>query len=331
MASGRKPSPHNRLTDAEFREWVQETKDRHNISDVISRVTTLKPAGRERRGLCFVHKEKSGSLFVNDELGVFMCHGCGEGGDIIRAVMLIENCDFGGAMRWLGAADLPKADPAKRVQAIQRDTADRAARMDVARQIWMQSVPLAGTPGEAYLRTRGVTQWPSTLRFTHTWWWCDHATGETSPDLPAIVGMVQNVDGFGGIQRIFLKPDGSGKAAIAGGKAKLSLGAIRGGALMLGPPSPEIYVCEGPEDGLSLAQERPGISVWVSLGTANMPQIRYPAETRKIIICAQNDAAGDRATEAAAAALVEQGYMVDVRRPLPQFKDWNDQLMGKPR
>lgn len=316
------------LSDADFHDMVREVKDRHNLSDIIGRKTILKRSGREMVGLCFVHEEKTPSLYVNDQLGVFLCRGCSASGDLIKAIMLLEGVDFMGALRWAGAAELPQVDPAKRIKALERDEADRALRHDDAVQIWKQSVPIAGTLGEVYLASRGITRWPPSVRFTHTWWWCNYETGEVSPELPALVGMVQREDGFSGIQRIFLRHDGTGKAALGRGKAKLSLGGVRGGALRLGPVAPTIYVCEGPEDGLSLAQELPGISVWVALGTANMPQIRYPDTVRKVVICAQNDKAGDRATDAAAEALADQGYMVDVRRPRPEFKDWNDQLRG---
>ena len=320
-----------RLTETEFRDRIREVKDRHNLSDVIGRVTKLKPSGREKVGLCFMHEERTPSLYVNDAQGVYLCRGCGASGDLISAAMFIEKTDFVGAMAWLGASDLPRADPEKRIKAAIRDDADRALRADDAAQIWKQTVALEGTPGEVYLASRGITTWPSSLRFTRTWWWCDYATGETSPDLPAVIGMVEREDGFSGIQRIFLKSDGTGKAAVGRGKAKLSLGGVRGGALRLGPAARTVLICEGPEDGLSLRQERPGSSVWVALGTANMSKIKYPEIVSKIVICAQNDAAGERATHEAARELMDQGYLVDVRLPRPEFKDWNDQLIGRPR
>lgn len=320
-----------RASEDNLRDRVREVKERHNLSDVIGRVTTLKRAGREMRGLCFVHHEKTPSLYVNDQLGVYLCRGCSASGDLISAVMEIEKTDFAGAMRWLGATELPRADPSKRIKAIERDDADRALRAEDAAQIWKQSVPLSGTPGEIYLASRCITKWPSSIKFTRTWWWCNYETGEISPELPAVVGMVQREDGFSGIQRIFLRHDGAGKAALGGGKAKLSLGGVRGGALRLGPAASTVLITEGPEDGLSIAQELPGSSVWVALGTANMPLIRYPETVRKIVICAQNDAAGERSTDTAAEALADQGYMVDVRRPRPEFKDWNDQLCAMKR
>ncbi|MHA0333689.1 CHC2 zinc finger domain-containing protein [Sphingomonas aquatilis] len=319
------------MSDDQFRDMVREAKESYDIVDVIGRKTRLKKSGREHVGLCIEHDEKTPSLNVNQTLQVYFCRGCGATGDIIRAWQVIEGCSFIEAVRGLLGGTLPKIDPAQRVQAVVRDEAERSQRIEEAVHIWKQTTALAGTAGETYLRGRGINDWPHTLRFANTWWWCNHETGETSPDLPAVIGLVQRHDGDSGIQRIFLRPDGSGKAAIAGGKAKLSLGGIVGGALRLGPAAPEILLCEGPEDGLSLRQELRGASVWVALGTANMPKIRFPDTTRRIVICAQNDAAGDRATDIAADALLEQGYMVDVRHPAEQFKDWNDQLVAVQR
>jgi len=310
------------------RALINEIKQRHRISDVIGTKTKLKRAGREMVGLCFVHQEKTGSLSVNDDLGVYLCRGCGTTGDLFSAYMEIHGCDFGTALRELGSGILPSVDPSRRIKAIARDEAERDQRTDTAADVWKASTALSGTIGETYLNTRGIRSWHHTIRFARTWTWCDHETGETSADFPAVIGYVTDGAGeFTGIQRIFLRPDGTGKAAMK--RPKLSLGRVRGGALRLGPPAPEILICEGPEDGLSLAQELPGSSVWVSLGTSNMAAIRYPEIVSKIVICAQNDAAAERATIAAATSLMEQGYLVDVRCPDPRFKDWNDQMMGR--
>ncbi|MEO7470143.1 MAG: CHC2 zinc finger domain-containing protein [Sphingobium limneticum] len=324
------PARRSPEVEAAWRRENDELRDRFSLSTIISRKTALKRAGRELVGLCFMHQEKTPSLYVNDQLGLYLCRGCGASGDIFRAVMEIEGLSFIEARRWLGASDLPKADPAARIQARARDDAERAARIDDAHEVWASTVPLAGTPGAAYLESRGITVWRESIRFGRTWAWRDHETGETGPSMPALIGAV--VDGAGlltGLQRIFLLPDGSGKARMD--RPKLSLGAVRGGALRLGPPAPEILICEGPEDGLTLAQERPRSSVWVALGTSNMPAIRYPDIVRRIVICSQNDRAGEAATSAAASALLDQGYLVDVAYPAPAYKDWNDQLRGRAR
>lgn len=316
------------MPDQEFRDMIRDAKDSHDIVEIIGQITTLRRVGHEYVGLCFLHDEQTGSLSVNQNKQVYLCRGCGKAGDIIRAVQHIQNCDWISAVRHLLNDNVPRPDPAKRIQAIIREETDRAQRIADAIEVWKSTIPIEGTLGEVYLHSRGITSWPKSIRFAKTWWWCDPTTGETSADLPAVIGMVQNEDGFSGIQRIFLRPDGTGKALKGPAKAKMSLGKVRGGALRLGPPAHTIYLTEGPEDGLSLRQEMPHASVWVALGTSNMSAIRYPAEVAKIVICAQNDGPAETATVAAAAALIEQGYMVEVRRPSSQFKDWNDQIRG---
>ena len=57
-----------------------------------------------------------------------------------------------------------------------------------------------------------------------------------------------------------------------------------------------------------------------------MAAIDYPDVVTSVVICSQNDPAGERATVQAAAALLERGYLVSVRHPDRRFKDWNDQL-----
>ena len=310
--------------EAEFRRAIDEAKQLHKVSDVLGRKTALKRAGRELRGLCIVHEEKTPSLYVNDTLGVFICRGCGWSGDIIDAVMKVEGLAFREVIPWLGVADLPRADPAQRVQAAARDDAARASFIKAAQAVWASASPAAGTLAEAYLRSRGIVSWPDTIRFARTWAWMDSDTGETGPDLPALIGAVTDASGVTGVQRIFLAPDGTGKAHMR--RAKLSLGRVRGGALKLGPAAPTVMICEGPEDGLSLRQELPNASVWVALGTSNMAAIDYPDVVTSVVICSQNDPAGERATVQAAAALLERGYLVSVRHPDRRFKDWNDQL-----
>jgi hypothetical protein len=72
------------------------------IIDVIQQYITLRRVGRELAGLCPFHAEKRPSFFVNEEKGVFFCHACGIGGDIITFVEKIEGVDFKTAARRLG-------------------------------------------------------------------------------------------------------------------------------------------------------------------------------------------------------------------------------------
>jgi DNA primase len=53
------------------------------------------PAGRsEVVGLCPLHEETRPSFYVNTRKDVFYCHGCGQGGDLIRFVQLSRHLSF---------------------------------------------------------------------------------------------------------------------------------------------------------------------------------------------------------------------------------------------
>jgi DNA primase len=51
-------------------------------------------AGQEFLGLCPLHRETRPSFYVNARKGLFYCHGCGRGGDLIRFVELAEQLPF---------------------------------------------------------------------------------------------------------------------------------------------------------------------------------------------------------------------------------------------
>jgi DNA primase len=56
---------------------------------------TGRPAGRfELVGLCPLHEEIQPSFYVNTRKNVFYCHGCGQGGDLIRFVQLSCHLSF---------------------------------------------------------------------------------------------------------------------------------------------------------------------------------------------------------------------------------------------
>jgi DNA primase len=60
------------------------------------------PAGRsEFVGLCPLHKESRPSFYVNTRKDVFYCHGCGQGGDLIRFVQLSRQASFRQSLAYL--------------------------------------------------------------------------------------------------------------------------------------------------------------------------------------------------------------------------------------
>lgn len=86
------------------KEFIQEIHDRLSIEDVISSYISLKKAGKNLKGLCPFHNEKTPSFTVYPETESFYCFGCGAAGDVIVFLMRIENLDYIDAVK--AAADL---------------------------------------------------------------------------------------------------------------------------------------------------------------------------------------------------------------------------------
>jgi DNA primase len=57
---------------------------------------TARPAARREEfvGLCPLHRDTRPSFYVNARKNLFYCHGCGQGGDLIRFVELSEHLPF---------------------------------------------------------------------------------------------------------------------------------------------------------------------------------------------------------------------------------------------
>lgn len=336
MSSGRGAQAGNRLPDHEFQRIVQEARERHSLSDIVQRHTTLKKRGsRELVGLCPFHSEKSPSFEVNDLKGTYHCHGCGAGGDAITFLVKLEGMTFRQAVQTLSGDEFPVISEEERVRRKAEDARVTAERLELGRSIWHRAIPAANTPAEVYARSRGITvALPPTIRFVMTPRWRDLETGEVGPDVPAMCCALQDVTGkVVGVQCVFLqdggrrkferiRPDGS-KA-----KAKLTFGLIVGSALRLGPVAEHIVACPGPENGLSLLQMLPGRSIWVAVGDALLPQLQYPPEVQSVCLAGDNDASGRASIARSRELVLTRGIKVNDTFPNERFKDWNDQLRG---
>ncbi|HKL75850.1 MAG TPA: DNA primase [Halanaerobiales bacterium] len=75
-------------------EFKEEVKDRVDIVDVISDYVKLKKSGKNYKGLCPFHQEKTPSFTVNPANQFYHCFGCGAGGDVFSFLMEIEHITF---------------------------------------------------------------------------------------------------------------------------------------------------------------------------------------------------------------------------------------------
>ena len=80
---------------------IHEIRNRADIISLISRHVELKQAGRNWKGLCPFHNEKTPSFNVSPDRQVFHCFGCGQGGDAFKFLMLYENMSFMEAVTYL--------------------------------------------------------------------------------------------------------------------------------------------------------------------------------------------------------------------------------------
>ena len=82
---------------------IREIRDRADIVGLIGRYVELKPAGRNHKGRCPFHDEKTPSFNVSPDRGIFHCFGCQAGGDVLSFLMKHENLTFPEAARQVAA------------------------------------------------------------------------------------------------------------------------------------------------------------------------------------------------------------------------------------
>jgi DNA primase len=82
-----------------MRNIAESIRHSADIVRVISEYVSLKGAGKNLKGLCPFHSEKTPSFSVHAEKQIFHCFGCGAGGDVFKFVMLAEQVTFPESLR----------------------------------------------------------------------------------------------------------------------------------------------------------------------------------------------------------------------------------------
>lgn len=207
---------------------------------------------------------------------------------------------------------------ARRMMEAQAEAVKRSA---MARRVWDEAQPIDGTPGEVYLRGRGIScPLPDRLRFHPR---CFH--GPSRQTLPAMVALVDGGEGFA-VHRTFLRPDGHGKAGLPDGD-KLMLGRVAGGAVRLSDGPGRLVIAEGIESALSLLcgiLDGPA-QIWAALSTSGMRSLRLPVQAATLAIAADADPEGRAAAQSLAQRAHAAGWRVSLLDP-GEGRDFNDIL-----
>lgn len=137
---------------------IAQVREAADIVDFVSQVTPLKAAGKNFKGLCPFHREKTPSFNVDRSRGFFYCFGCGTGGDIFKFVMLTERFNFPEAVEFVAnraGISLPRKTSTKK-----RDT-DREELFELleeASAAFHQSLGWVPNPADEYLTKRQISK-----------------------------------------------------------------------------------------------------------------------------------------------------------------------------
>ena len=138
--------------------FLDELVARSDIVDVVSGYVALQRKGGNLFGLCPFHNEKTPSFSVSPDKQIYHCFGCKKGGGVINFIMEIENLTFPEAVRFLAKrANLPVPEDDG-----PQDGADRLRRRvlelnrDAARWYYDLLCSPEGAAVQAYLDKRQI-------------------------------------------------------------------------------------------------------------------------------------------------------------------------------
>jgi hypothetical protein len=282
------------------------------------------------------------------------------GGDALELISyVLFNGDKKKAIAWAKSfLGLDKSDPGRIKQERQKARAlakkseqeaaqDIARRQSRARAMWLSgSKHILRTPLDFYLYGRGIrivdlAHIPNALRFA------PHLKHPNGSFYPAMMAAITTGAGeFTAVHRTYLQQRAPGvfvKAPL-GEQAKLVLGPYAGGFIPLNrgisnkslkeaPQGDHVVLCEGIEDGLSVALACPELRVLACVSVGNFINLRLPQAITKVTIAGDNDApdsAAARSLQHAVDRFIDEGREVFVARS-PQGKDFNDLLQALQR
>ncbi len=139
-------------------EFLDEIKNRVNVSDVVGRRVRLKKQGREWRGLSPFNAEKTPSFYVNDAKMAWFDFSSGRNGNIFDFVMATDGLSFPEAVEALaGEAGLELPKPTAESVEREKVRAGLVEVLEMAAQFFEATLKgSAGARGRDYIATRGI-------------------------------------------------------------------------------------------------------------------------------------------------------------------------------
>lgn len=137
--------------------FLDELRARTPIQPLIGRTVRLARSGREQKGCCPFHNEKTPSFYVYEDH--FHCFSCGEHGDVITWVMKTEGASFMEAVESLAreaGLEVPKSSP--QAAEAEQKRAGITEVLEAAAAVYQRWLFAAeGRPALDYLRGRGLS------------------------------------------------------------------------------------------------------------------------------------------------------------------------------
>ncbi|OGW22178.1 MAG: DNA primase [Nitrospinae bacterium RIFCSPLOWO2_12_FULL_47_7] len=80
---------------------IEEIRTRANIVEVVLDAVLIKKSGKDYKGLCPFHSEKTPSFTVSPEKQIYHCFGCNAGGNVFKFLMETQSLSFVEAVKKL--------------------------------------------------------------------------------------------------------------------------------------------------------------------------------------------------------------------------------------
>jgi DNA primase len=138
--------------------FLEELRARTPLAAIIGRRVKLTRSGRNWKGCCPFHNEKSPSFYVYED--GYHCFGCGAHGDAVSFVMQSQGLQFREAVELLSGEaglEMPKASP--EIEAVEQRRGGLHEVMNAAAALYQRRLDgPGGARARDYLRGRGLSE-----------------------------------------------------------------------------------------------------------------------------------------------------------------------------